>query len=117
MSFGLSAGATATIPPTNPQNFTGIYDNSEYPTPDTLYTVPAGRTLYITGVSMTASSATATLLVKVNGTTKFITGGTEQTPSNTYGFPIFVVNGGEVLTAISGSGGESLYYNVFGFLL
>jgi len=117
MASSLSAGATAQIPPAAPMNFAGSYDNSEYPTPQTVYTVPAGRRLYLTGGVFGTQSVAATALLKDDGTTFLIAPTLEGTPTTASGFPIAVLEAGSVLTTISISGGESYFFTLWGFLL
>jgi len=116
MSLSLSAGATARIPPANPFVASGVYDNSEWPTPDTVYTVPAGQTLYIEGMSFTGAGGGAIAFVKIDATQVFLVTLLDDQTVAFSGAPIIAVEGGESLITIA-NGAQTYYWNFWGYIL
>jgi len=116
MSLGLSAGATARIPPANSFTASGVYDNSEYPAVDTVYTVPAGQKLYIEGCSFSSTSG-AQPITRVDATQVLLCIVPIDETISFAGAPIIQVDGGESLKTVAASGGESYYWNYWGYIL
>ena len=116
MSLSLSAGATARIPPANPFIASGVYDNSEYPTPDTVYTVPIGQTLYIEGMSFTGAGGGATAYVKIDATQVFLITLLDDQTAAFAGAPIIAIQAGESLKTVAAAA-QSYYWNFWGYIL
>lgn len=92
MSSTLVSSSISIIPPNNPVTYIG---NS-----GALVTVPAGKTLYVTGIAMysISSDVTTTGVVKVDATNTFIAALSAYGGTSVTGAPVLVATSGEVLT-------------------
>jgi len=117
MGSTIASGSIGVLPPESPFIASGIYDNSEYPTLDTVYTVPANQTLYIQGMSFSSTSSGAQPIVKIDSTQVFITVVAVDSTTAFAGNPVFSVEAGQVLKTVAGSGGETYFWNFWGYLL
>lgn len=61
----LSAGATAVIPPTTPWADNAAANSASYVD---VYTVPAGKTLYVTSIFISTDSGTTDAVIRIDST-------------------------------------------------
>lgn len=112
MAYGLSAGATAAIPPALPVTLTA---NVASATTTNMYTVPAGRKFYIVGVLIVPSAASNARLL-VNAAIALRSDNTANVV-NISSNPIMQLNAGDTLDGSTVGGAATVAFNVWGYLL
>jgi uncharacterized protein with beta-barrel porin domain len=108
MASGLTSGSLTIIPPSNPITITGT-------SPATLYTVPAGKTLYITGGLLSTTAATE-ITLSVAGTPVLIAGFAAAGNTGLSGQPVLAASEGEAVS-VSDSLAGTQTITLWGFLL
>lgn len=114
MASSLSSGAVAQIPPSIPVTSYALVTDT---TGQTLYTVPANRTFYCTGMSIIPSGGNYDVYLKVGGTDIMRLLGLDSQPIEPQGFPIFVATAGQTVVGRMAAGGTTAFFNIWGFIL
>jgi hypothetical protein len=113
MSSTIISSSLFLLPPEEPQ----LFYASATAEVKSLVTVPADKTLYLTGIAFYNDSTTSSLncSLRIDGTIVMAFRLPVAEQSTMYGMPIFVVNGGEELTVVASGVGSSVKMNVWGF--
>lgn len=115
MAFGLAAGASIRLPPTNPLTFTGVGVNISNASPTTIYTVAAGRKLYITQIQTGTSTSASSFVVWINSDAVIQIGLAANSSTAVGDYPLIVVEAGQLLKVSTNS--ANMNYIISGFLL
>lgn len=112
MSSGIANGAVSTIPPNDPFSATAFVNAA---TTTNIYTVPPGKTLYITSLTMIPGAST-NARVLIDAAIAFRADGIAS-PLQISDNPLLTLNAGEVLAFSTLGGGVYCNFNVSGYQL